>query len=145
MRRRVKSSLTKICSVLPLVLRNQLLALITPCPSPSTFSSRAVILFSLLSSWDVRPAIVCVSLSSLSDSACGYKADFIFRSTSSSLSSSMNFMNITSVLPTSLSVTLEGFRAFFTSPTKSAGLRHGSHLGKSHASAIFAPSRVQDV
>ena len=45
----------------------------------------------------------------------------------------MNFIAITSVLPTSLSVALEGFRAFgmfffleITFPTKSAVLRHGS-------------------
>ena len=51
--------------------------------SRSTLSSRAVICFSLRSSWDVRPAIVRVSLSSLSDSAWGYKADLKVLSTPS--------------------------------------------------------------
>jgi len=48
----------------------------------------------------------------------------------------MNFITITSVIPTSLPVTLEGFRAFgmffsrIISPTKSVVLCHGSHLEK---------------
>jgi len=69
-------------------------------------------IFSLLSIWDGRLAIVYVSLSSLSDSTCGYRADLNFLSTPSSSSRSTNFIAITSVLPTSLPVTLEGFRAF---------------------------------
>ena len=102
--------------------------------SRSTLSSRAIIFF-LLSSWDVRPAIVRVTLSSLSDSACGYKADHNVLNTPSSFSSSTNLFAIIPVSPTSLSVTLEGFRAFgmFFSrnylPHKSAVSRHGSHLG----------------
>ena len=77
----------------------------------STCSSNTAILLSLLSSCDVRPAIAYVSVSSLSDSACWYNADFSFRTTWSSLSSSRNLSSITSVSQTLLSVTLEIFLA----------------------------------
>ena len=108
----------------------------------STCSSSTVILHSLPSSCDVRPAIVCVSVSSLFESAYGYNADLSFRTTWSSLSSSRNLSSITSVSQTLLSVTLDDFLALgmlfhqLCSPTKSAVLCDGSHLAIVPSSAV---------